>query len=454
MKRAVLLNNRLYYSGKSRSLWRCSERVKHGCKSTCRVVGEKVSQDNDVGHNHPPLTQRQQDIIKASHEVKSNGYDCPREKPFHLITDSLGRLDKNDLRYADLINIRQKLYRRKRSRYSKPPASRSDCIEKLKQMCSESDNLIRKVQGNVVMIARAEDLQLLDVAMLELFADGTFDFSPRHFKQMYSFFVIKNGFYIPVAHFLLQNKREITYKKVVKMLLKECKQLGIDLKKRLKSGNMMVDFESGMIKVIKSLLKCKIKGCKFHLGQRWWQKIKDLGLAGAYQSPTTPEGSWLRGLFGLPFMPHTIVRRVFDEYCGTEVGKSIKLKQLQKYIKNTYTGPKAKKSKGPYFPRIMWAGLPGKKTNNGAEAWHRHYNAMFGYLSGNPDIWHFLRNLKKSNIIKDIKIRSVQRTKQEDDHVNALILNFLSGRLNVSHMLRELSFKNQPKCNLRRRSLL
>ena len=124
-----------------------------------------------------------------------------------------------------------------------------------------------------------------------------------------------------------------------------------------------------------------------------------------YQSDTSPEGRWLRGLFGLPYIPNTIVRRVFKEYCQTKVGKSKKLKGIKEYIKNTYTGPKSKSCKGPYFPRVMWAGVQGKKTNNDAEAWHRHYNSMFGYLNDNPDIWHFLRNLKKSNIYKDIKIQ-------------------------------------------------
>ena len=86
---------------------------------------------------------------------------------------------------------------------------------------------------DVAIVCRVEDLKLLDQDGLQLFADGTFKFSPRHFKQMYSFFVYKNGFYIPVLHVLLQDKKQKTYKTALSNIISLCSDHGIDLKAKL-----------------------------------------------------------------------------------------------------------------------------------------------------------------------------------------------------------------------------
>ena len=78
----------------------------------------------------------------------------------------------------------------------------------LREMMTESDELVQFVDNDIVIIGRMEDLHLLNVENLQFFADGTFKFSPRHFKQMYSLFVFNKGYYIPVLHVLLQDKKE------------------------------------------------------------------------------------------------------------------------------------------------------------------------------------------------------------------------------------------------------
>ena len=74
-----------------------------------------------------------------------------------------------------------------------------------------------------------------------------------------------------MAHFLLQNKLRKMYKKSLQILRDQFGNLGINLNHTLYSGSIMLDFEVAMIKAIRSEFKnCKIKGCKFHLGQNWW----------------------------------------------------------------------------------------------------------------------------------------------------------------------------------------
>ena len=100
------------------------------------------------------------------------------------------------------------------------------------------------------------------------------------------------------------------------MLLNECTKLDIDLKSKLNQGSIMVDFERAMITVLKDIFKCEVRGCRFHLGQSWWKKIKELGLSPDYRSKDSTEGKWLRGLFGLSLLPDIMVRRVFNSYCS------------------------------------------------------------------------------------------------------------------------------------------
>ena len=97
---------------------------------------------------------------------------------------------------------------------------------------------------------------------------------------MYSFFVLKNGQYIPVVHILLQDKKQKTYKKVLLVLKSVCYNYDINLQNTLSKPSIMLDFEIAMLKAVKCVFKhVTIKGCKFHLGQSWWRKVKDLGLS-------------------------------------------------------------------------------------------------------------------------------------------------------------------------------
>ena len=93
------------------------------------------------------------------------------------------------------------------------PKSKEEAINTLAKLAASDDEFLHTVDKDVAIICRIEDLHLLNHDGLQLFADGTFKFSPRFFKQMYSFFTLKDGFYISVLHMLLQDKKQ---KKLIK----------------------------------------------------------------------------------------------------------------------------------------------------------------------------------------------------------------------------------------------
>ena len=334
---------------------------------------------------------------------------------------------------------------RKRRKHFRPnPKTKEDAFKELKDQIQSEDGdheLIRVVKDGIVLIARKHDLSYLNSSNLRVFADGTFKYAPRHFKQMYTFFIYKDGFYLPIAHFLLQNKFFKTYKKSLKILREQCQLLGFDLDQNFNNGSIMLDFECAMMKAVKSEFKnCTILGCRFHLGQNWWRKIKEIGLSKEYKTTSSRIGQWLRGVFGLSLLPQHLVEDTFNSYIKVLRNPCCKINKFIKYLSEFYIKPSS------IFNSSMWAGLSFKVTNNGAEAFHRHFGDLFGYLKSKPSIWHFLRNMSRFNVIKTVKMHSFKPTQGESEQDNgSLISSFTQKKISVSNFLRKLSRKNQPK---------
>ena len=382
--------------------------------------------------------------MRLRFKVKECGTARPDEKPLHLISECIESM-KTKINYDDLNKLRKVLYSHKQNMYKKPPKSRQEAMEILQQLAGDDDDLVRAADGEVAIIGRISDLQLFKEDSIQVFADGTFKYSPRHFKQMYSFFVLKNGQYIPVVHILLQDKKQKTYKKALLMLKSVCYNYDINLQNTLSKSSIMLDFEIAMLKAVKCVFKhVTIKGCKFHLGQSWWRKVKDLGLASTYSNRKSPLSKWLRGLFGLAMLPAALVPSTFKLYSSARFlrNKTNAVKQLCKYLRSNYV------LETSTFVPSLWAGLDsnGKATNNGAEAFHRHFGDLFGYLRCKPSLFHFLRIISRVNTLKDIKLRSTQKTVSQRNCDKDVQL-FKSKRINVKTLLSRLSMKNLPKVN-------
>ena len=154
----------------------------------------------------------------------------------------------------------------------------------------------------------------------------------------------------------------------------------------------------------------------------------------------------MRVIFGLSLLPHTLLRRVFLSYKRTLRTPSEKLKSLINYIDTNYIRSNS------LFPPTMWAGLQGKATNNGAEAFHRVFGDLFGYIICKPGIWHFLRNMNRFNIIKNVKMKSVKMTICVADTAEHTVGMYLRRQLTVTQLMQKLSAQNFLKCHLRKKS--
>ena len=169
----------------------------------------------------------------------------------------------------------------------------------------------------------------------------------------------------------------------------------------LKPLKIFVDFE----KAIHTALLCiwpdvEINGCRFHLHQAWYRKIKSLGLSSDYKSKCEI-GNWLKNTFGLTYlnpnevedcfvfdlMPYKPQNEVLDKYCD--------------YLLETYIAENAT------FPPSVWAEECASiiRTTNACESFHAKFNSCF--YSTHPSIYVFLDKLKECQIETYVKIQSL-----------------------------------------------
>ena len=151
------------------------------------------------------------------------------------------------------------------------------------------------------MIFNPTILQLLDDKD-HVYADGTFQCSPKFFNQMYTFSILDNGYYIPFIFFLVPDKKTSTYVSLLHLLRNETSNL-LNLK------SMTLDFETSMLKAVRCVYpEVEIHGCKFHLGQSWMRQIGKKGLLHMFYNKET--NLFCQRFPGLEFLIYTFVIKI------------------------------------------------------------------------------------------------------------------------------------------------
>eukprot|EP00102_Acyrthosiphon_pisum_P023299 XP_016660509.1 PREDICTED: uncharacterized protein LOC107883943 [Acyrthosiphon pisum] len=142
------------------------------------------------------------------------------------------------------------------------------------------------------------------------------------------------------------------------------------VKWRLCIHTLHVDFEKAAHEATKTMFPgIAIIGCRFHLGQAWWQHNI---LRTSYLIDGDELGIWLKSFFGLPFLPVEKVEEGFLELMSTCPNEN------ESYIFSDYI-LKSYIESGCLFPPELWASEPSisPRTTNGAESFHKMYNGQF-----------------------------------------------------------------------------
>jgi hypothetical protein len=222
--------------------------------------------NSNIVHNHGC------DVKKLTRQVISNAV---KRKAIEEICDKPEKLIRREienssnameqLSASDVTNIRWCVWKARNRDQPPLPKNIEETHEaldsvKISTKKEESFLLENDRENNIVIFSCETNLNVLRSSSTVL-VDGTFNYCPKFFKQLFTFLSVKNGHYIPVLYCLLRDKKEQTYKRCFEKI-------------KLLTGAMfkkvIVDFEIGIHNAMKAVWNdIEIFGCRFHLTQSW-----------------------------------------------------------------------------------------------------------------------------------------------------------------------------------------
>jgi len=140
-------------------------------------------------------------------------------RPIKIIrTELLNSSSTSNLNSQNVRNLRKAMYDKRKQAYPKLPTSTDEAIYQLKNLQNE-DCFKFKGQQFIYMptnecLTTEQNIQFMTNYFTEYFDNGTFNYSPKYFIQLYTIHGYKNGYYLPLVYFFLQNKTRSTYVKI------------------------------------------------------------------------------------------------------------------------------------------------------------------------------------------------------------------------------------------------
>jgi hypothetical protein len=159
-------------------------------------------------------------------------------------------------------------------------------------------------------------------------------------------------------------------------------------------------------------------------------------------------GKWLTNFFGLPFLKPDEIEDCFVEDLFNEAPQDSRCEQFSDYVLNTYITD-------THFPPTVWAEEPSetKRTNNGAESFHAHFNEQF-YIH-HPTIFIFIDVLTKIEATTYIKIRAIdnvaivnRKEKQKIDFLIDMFNQNQSGNCTRFNFVKSVSYRFRARTDI------
>lgn len=225
-------------------------------------------------HTLDTVEKIQRQILRENCKRKAN--DTISVRPSKIIRTELLKADY-EVPHSYIKSVRKSMYDLRRKDYPTFPQSLNSAITQLKEMQNEdrfrfkNEKFIHVPENqNFICITTKTNINLLTQCD-DIFIDGTFEYAPKYFLQLYTIHGFKNGFYIPLVYFFLPDKCEETYIQMWTFLKNICFEY---LSTRLCIHTLHVDFEKAAHEAAKNMFpEIAIIGCRFHLGQAWWRKV-------------------------------------------------------------------------------------------------------------------------------------------------------------------------------------
>ncbi|KAF2879022.1 hypothetical protein ILUMI_27152 [Ignelater luminosus] len=341
----------VYESFKFRNVGKVERGIKWRC--TNKYCSSKLYTDErekEINHNHASSETLQRQTI--SNSIKRKAVDIC-ERPAQIIHRELSKSFPSDLETIncdDLRNIRKCMYYNRRS--ALPPLPKTivetqNIVENLIIKTSKNERFVlaNDFDSNIIILSCVNNIKFLCTCET-IFVDGTFNYAPKFFLQMFSIHGMKNGHYVPLVFCLLPNKNRVSNLIAFQIIEQRCSELGL----RFSPNEVVADFEESIHSAITSIWpNTKLIGCRFHLSQLWMRKIQQLGLVCDYKNPESNVGNFLHWIFGLIFLePHNVGDCFAFDFAPMQI-ENDKLTSFLNYLVENYIEEDSR------FPPKIWA---------------------------------------------------------------------------------------------------
>lgn len=431
------------------SYWRC---IKTRTKCTAKIftVGsDYIISRTENDHNHPPEVQKVNRQI-VSTACKRKAIEDIAEKPSKIIRCELEKSLPDTFTMQDIEYVRRNIYNCRRKEL---PSSLPKSIEEVFQVlenynpttCKNENFLFINCENTKLVVFTCETNIRELCRAPQIYMDGTFSYCTKFFYQLFSIHGLKNGHYVPYMFCLLENKQSKTYENLFHKIKSKIQSI---YSLQFEPKEVFVDFEKAIHVAIKNIWpNTQIYGCRFHLHQAWYRKIKSLGLSDHYKNEESQIGKWLKYTFGLTYLDPSDVGDcfAFDLYSIKPVNDQ--LDKYCDYLVNTYIDQESD------FPPSLWAECSSSliRTTNACESFHARFNSSF--YSPHPSIFIFIEKLKQFQTETYVKIQSLHiprkikdtTVKKKMNTVTSLCDKLLRAEISNFDFVKCVSHLNIPK---------
>ena len=241
------------------------------------------------------------------------------------------------------------------------------------------------------------------------FGDGTFNVVPSMYYPLYTIHCKVGNSDPPCVYFLLPDKTEQTYSRMVQILA--------NLLPDANPEKILLDFEVAAHNAFRAVYRnTSISGCFFHLGQRIQRKVSDVGLKRRFESDEE-FSMMVRSLSALAFVPPNQVGNVFNQlseaFPGEDDQDFDQITELLLYFETTYIRNRGRlgQVRPARYPAVVWNHthqaldcLP--KTTNCVEGFHNALMSMF--LCKHPTVWVLFKGLRRDVAVARYILQHVQ----------------------------------------------
>lgn len=230
--------------------WACS---KKSCKCFIKVDEfQNILPDvSGLTHNHEGEEEKAILKQKLNNTLKRKAVDDISSRPSKIIHSELRQHSSSQLTIQDVNLIRKNINHARLSIFPKLPKTISDFHDALDSMSVKTNNdenfVFRNSRSdNIVCFSTETNLKALCNVKLT-FVDGTFYSAPKQFTQVFTIHGLQNHVYVPLVFFLLPNKGEKSYEKVLRYLIDICLEINLNFNPEY----MYADFEVAIHLAIK-----------------------------------------------------------------------------------------------------------------------------------------------------------------------------------------------------------